>query len=644
MYSLSVLSVLAMLAAAGPFGLASPTAPRWEDMSAKHSWASLPDKWAHHGPPPDGTTIDLRVALKPHRETALIDALYEVSDPEHPKYGAHLSKEQVAELVAPHPDTLELVGSWLAHHRVPSSSLSITHGGGWLTLSRVPVVQANALLGASYQFYRHTETKEIVLRTMGYALPAALHRHVDTVAPTTYFGSPRALRQTSRLVPDGPTLPQGDLELQTASATSQRVPPSCNDVITPTCLRLLYKTASYVPRAVATNKLGIAGYLEEYASQSDLTKFATLFRVDALDARFSVVTVNGGINNQSDPGVEANLDIQYADSISYPTPNVYYSTGGSPPFKPDDQTPTNTNEPYLDWLGFILDQSTTVPQTISTSYGDDEQTVPRDYATSVCHLFARLGAMGVSVLFSSGDFGVGGGSCHTNDGTNRVRFVPAFPASCGFFFCCFFFLFFDKKCSRLTRWWLQGPFVTAVGGTFRVNPEVAASFSGGGFSNHFTRPDFQNVAVSAYLRGIDSKHHGLYNTSGRGYPDISAQSMNFQVVLAGTVINTAGTSCSAPTAAGVFSLLNDLLISRGKPPLGFLNPLIYSKAWTGFNDITSGSNPGCGTSGFSAVKGWDPVRNYVFRPCCYPAGVLMFSTQVTGFGTPDFTKLRDLCT
>ena len=61
------------------------------------------------------------------------------------------------------------------------------------------------------------------------------------------------------------------------------------------------------------------------------------------------------------------------------------------------------------------------------------------------------------------------------------------------------------------------------------------------------------------------------------------------------------------TFAGVVSLLNDYLLSKGKAPLGFLNPLIYSKATSGFNDITSGSNPGCGTNGFTAGAGWDPV-------------------------------------
>jgi tripeptidyl-peptidase I len=140
---------------------------------------------------------------------------------------------------------------------------------------------------------------------------------------------------------------------------------------------------------------------------------------------------------------QANLDIQYTESISYPTPNIFYSTAGAPPYIPDDGTPTDTNEPYLDWLEFILCQET-IPQTISTSYGDDEKTVPLDYATSVCNMFARLGAMGVSVLFSSGDSGVGDGSCHSNDGTNRVKFIPAFPASCGFY------IFFNNKFKKFT--------------------------------------------------------------------------------------------------------------------------------------------------------------------------------------------------
>ena len=329
MYWLSVLSVTVL---AAPLGLATPLSLRWEDMRSKHSWGSIPEKWECQGHPPVGTTIDLRIALKPHRESALIDTLYEVSNPNHPKYvsipfpmwvyshtrvhmscyryGVHLSKDQVAGLVAPHPDSLELVGSWLEHHEVPSSAVSITHGGGWLTIKNVPLTKADTLLGASYQTYRHIETNETVIRTVGYSLPTTLHGHVQTVAPTTYFGSPRPLRQTSKLESHAPTLPDGDLALQdllARFAPGDPIPSNCSSVITPTCLRLLYKTWTYEPRATSKNKIGITGFLGQYASYSDLTTFLTRFRKDAATANFSVETVNGGINDQSRPGPEVRL-------------------------------------------------------------------------------------------------------------------------------------------------------------------------------------------------------------------------------------------------------------------------------------------------------------------------------------------------
>src|SRR6266702_1753819 len=101
------------------------------------------------------------------------------------RYGAHLSREEVAELVAPHPDTLKIVHSWFAYHGVQSSSIETTHGGNWLTVTGVLVSQANKLLGASYQLYRRAETNDTaILRTVGYALPTVLHAHVQTVAPT----------------------------------------------------------------------------------------------------------------------------------------------------------------------------------------------------------------------------------------------------------------------------------------------------------------------------------------------------------------------------------------------------------------------------------------------------------------------------
>ncbi len=92
--------------------------------------------------------------------------------------------------------------------------------------------------------------------------------------------------------------------------------------------------------------------------------------------------------------------------------------------------------------------------------------------------------------------------------------------------------------------------------------------------------------------------------------------------------------------AGIISLHNDYLLSVGKAPLGFLNPWLYAAydvGLLGLNDITSGSNPGCGTEGFSATAGWDPVRPA--RLSIHFRGWLIFGSAVTGLGTPDFLNL-----
>jgi tripeptidyl-peptidase-1 len=125
-----------------------------------------------------------------------------------------------------------------------------------------------------------------------------------------------------------------------------------------------------------------------------------------------------------DDDIEANLDIQYASSIGFGQDITYYSTGGLGELVPDLDEPSpddNSNEPYLDFLTFILAQEE-VPQTLTTSYGEDEQSIPESYARTACNLFGQLGLRGVSIMFSSGDDGVGS-ACQTNDGKNTTRFL-----------------------------------------------------------------------------------------------------------------------------------------------------------------------------------------------------------------------------
>ena len=52
--------------------------------------------------------------------------------------------------------------------------------------------------------------------------------------------------------------------------------------------------------------------------------------------------------------------------------------------------------------------------------------------------------------------------------------------------------------------------MTTVGGTVRVDPEVAVDFSGGGFSNYFAQPSYQSEAVSTFLAGLGNQFSGLF--------------------------------------------------------------------------------------------------------------------------------------
>ena len=113
----------------------------------------------------------------------------------------------------------------------------------------------------------------------------------------------------------------------------------------------------------------------------------------------------------------------------------------------------------------------------------------------------------------------------------------------------------------------------------------------------------------------------MFNTQGRGYPDVSVIGHNFEVVIGNVTTKTffppifllnkifpaenifllnkifpaenfstnsdilfvggqsyavSGTSASAPTFAAMVTLINNARLNANKPPVGFLNPAIYS--------------------------------------------------------------------
>ncbi|KAI0746562.1 family S53 protease [Daedaleopsis nitida] len=535
--------------------------PVARSMQVHETRAKVPEVFRMKGPASPETMLDLRLALVSSDMAGLEKALMDVSTPGSPLRGQFLTKEEVESFVAPKPDTMSAVQEWLKENDITAKKASAA--GDWLSFS-IPVSKANSLLDADFTEFVHTGTGETSIRTLAYSIPADLKGHLDFVHPTTvYFTVP----------------PKLDAIQPSVNLTSDAVPASCNSVVTPACLQALYG----IPTTLATsknNKLSVSGFIDQFANQADLETFLGALRHDLSPATtFTLQTLDGGQNPQgaSQAGVEANLDIQYTVGVASGVPTIFISVGDNNQDGVDG---------FMDIINFLLGQSNP-PQVLTTSYGFNEPDLPNTVANNLCNAYMQLGARGVSILFASGDGGVSG-----SQSQSCTTFIPTFPSGC--------------------------PFLTSVGATQGVT-ETSASFSSGGFSNIFARPSYQAPAVTKYLNALGSTNSGKFNRAGRAFPDIAAQGENVEIVVGGQSGLVAGTSCSSPIFASIISLINDRLLAAGKPVLGFLNPFLYSAAGAAaLNDITTGSNPGCGTNGFPARAGWDPV---------------------TGLGTPNFAKL-----
>jgi len=556
---------------------------------------ATPEGWKFHGPASDKQTLTLKIALQQNDARAFEQTVLDMSTPSHPNYGLHFeSHDEMKKMLLPSQATLSTVAAWLKSAGIQD----VEEDADWMTFETTVGV-ANQMLDTKFAWYLSEEAKpRKILRTLEYSIPDHVAQHINLVQPTTRFSSVRANHGTGHEL----------VGLQFAALANNTV--NCDDTITPQCLKTLYRI-DYKPDPKSGSKVAFASYLEQYARYNDLALFEKNILPEAVGQSFSVVQFNGGLNGQNatDDSGEANLDLQYIVGLSSPLPVTEYSTGGRGPWVADLDQPDlahSGNEPYLEFLQGVLKLSQQdLPQVLSTSYGENEQSVPRSYALSVCNLFAQLGSRGVTVVFSSGDSGVGS-ACQSNDGKNTTKFQPQFPAAC--------------------------PFVTSVGSTRYLN-ETATFFSSGGFSDYWKRPSYQDDAIQAYLHLLGEGNQPYFNRSGRGFPDVSAQGFGFRVYDKGILRAYQGTSASAPAFAGLVALLNDARLRANKPSLGFLNPLLYSNP-NALNDVVLGGSTGCdGLARFhgppngspvilhaawNATRGWDPV---------------------SGLGTPNFPKL-----
>jgi kumamolisin len=297
--------------------------------------------------------------------------------------------------------------------------------------------------------------------------------------------------------------------------------------------------------------------------QSDLDTYFRNLGVSP-SPQVTAVSVDGAQNsptgdaNSADGEVE--LDIEVAGSVA---PGARQKIFFAP----------NSDQGFIDAVAAAVhDADVTL---ISISWGQAESNFSSQSLNAFNQAFQEAGTMGKTVFVAAGDNGSSDGQ---SDGKNHVDFPSSSPFAIG--------------CGGTT--------LQASSGNSSISSETVwneenqgLGSTGGGVSDYFAKPAYQAGANVPTPQG---------QTGGRGVPDVAADAdpvTGYNVFIDGAQSVTGGTSAVAPLYAGLFALINELLVGQGKSRAGYVHPALYQNPQA-FRDIISGNN-----GAFSAARGWD---------------------------------------
>lgn len=501
---------------------------------AAHQREIVHESWSRVGRVRSGH-VELLLAVRQTNVDWLERKLWAVSYPDSPEYGRYVNFDGIAEVVHGRSESVSALLEAFARVGVGEEKFDFTLGRDFAVVV-APVSAVEELFSAKFYLFEHIKDPDYkIVKSLSYELPEALEDHLDFVSGISNF--PRQNRVS-------PHRHQG--------FTSTKLGTD------PDSIAKDYNI-SYIA-SNQQNSQAVASFLKQYFTPSDLSRFQDQYNIHS-----NPIAKTEGENNPNEPGIEAELDVEYITATGRNVTTWFVSTS---------RTANKGQEDFLYWITQQVND-TSSPWIHSVSYGDYEMSIPTDYQNRTDIEFMKFGVSGRSIMVASGDEGV-----HCKKG----KYIPEWPT-----------------CS---------PYVTSVGGTTSL--DEVWSDGGGGFSNTFPMPDYQREVVEAYLKSGKTPPTKYFNTSGRAYPDVSAFAVDFVIVYAGSGTVVDGTSCATPTFAGVVSCLNDVRLNNRKSTLGFLNPLLYQTLQgKGFFDITKGSNRGGGVCpGFEAIEGWDPASGW----------------------------------
>eukprot|EP00937_MAST-01D_sp_MAST-1D-sp2_P003015 g3015.t1 len=541
------------------------------------------------------------VGLKQARGSGqdLLRAFRRVSDPAHARYGQHLSREQVADMVAPDTVAVQRAMAWLASLGAADVELMACRDvvsarlAGATRAPAVPPALApwvdfailvhDAAPDAAADNATHAAGRGAARARAGRAGLRARDEGMDLAAQKAAYGVPPAQRATHK---DNVQMVWG-----TGTFGYQE-----DD------LELFYET--YCPHCdkgkVAFDRASVwkgqtgKNYVEGMLDVSYISGMAG-GGVRTLVANTNASTATEGgeafgaallaflvtLNSRAGPGRGEDLPLVLSLSL------------GSLAYSSCDRlckgvAGRNDGHSYGECWSYLQTQF----QVCMFSSQAQENRIDAE--------LQKLGLRGVTVLAAAGDggshfafgpFQTGSLAAALNAVACEQDSMPVYPA-----------------CS---------PFVLSVGGTQWQSESYGPDCSptqpcgwtggGGGFSWSAPAPTHQRAATAAYLAraGAGAAKRVMpapstYNASGRGYPDLAAlAAFGIPVCDYGGCSGSGGTSAAAPTVAGMLTLVNDERLVRGLPPLGFVAPALYKLLPGG----AAGGGGGGGGEGATAAYG-----------------------------------------
>lgn len=526
------------------------------------------------------SSLHFRIALRQQNVETFTALAADIATPGHPRYQAFLTHAEVHAMLAPPKAAvmplvrlLEAAGMTVEADTIGLDYLAVTSH----------VAAFESVFECTLYKVLDTVRGVTVAKIAGahYSLPTSVAGVVDFVQGPPQWHRVRPVLKAPKSV---------------------GIPTPSNDIVVPLTIANQYQTGNRTVTTAAV--VGVAEFVSGGISRTDLAAFCKGAGVPDVASKVKCVTGScwggggGNDDNTAQTDGECTLDVEMQASTFFGAVHYYYSS---------------------QWLLAVAQDwaKGATGAVYSISWLTNEQQGGQQQNNRVNMEYQKLGTMGITVVASSGDSGAVGGS-------GSLPMNPGFPAASSFVVSVGATELVQGSCGGSSGGvdgaqlppvcTGQGYTCCAKGVEVPADEPAGGYATGGGFSVFEPRPAFQKAAVEEYLSNatIPKPPANTFNASNRAYPDLAALGNNM-IMYQGSWQISGGTSAAAPIVASLLGLINNHLLSKGKKPIGFVNPLLYKMAAsdkatvTSIGNLSTNNKDGHALGYTSNPNGWDPV-------------------------------------